>query len=92
MLKIDLDYDTKDGKTVYLSCNACKQWEPKIKNWQNFLETWVSTGTHLIKKDTVKSHCNSFQHIEAENFQERMKSAVNLTKGLSYPIHLLSVV
>ena len=53
------------GNVTRLRCVVCKRWEKRINNVKGFMLNWIRPGTQSIKKDGVKTHCNSMQHKEA---------------------------
>ena len=34
-------------------------WESRINSMKNFNETWISPGTMVVEKDSLKKHINS---------------------------------
>ena len=65
--------DMEHGNVTRLRCVVCKRWEKRINNVKGFMFNWIRPGTQSIKKDGVKTHCNSMQHKEAVRLDERNK-------------------
>ena len=57
--KCKLEYDIANQKVFRLHCIDCKTWEARINLMKNFNETWISPGTTVIEKDSLKKHINS---------------------------------
>ena len=67
------EYDLTGSNVTRLRCSICKRWENRINLVKGFTLNWIRPGTHSIKKDGVKSHCSSAQHIEANRLDQRSK-------------------
>nr|XP_047122893.1 zinc finger protein 862-like [Hydra vulgaris] len=67
------EYDVNGTDVVRLRCSLCKQYETQIKNIKTFSIAWIRPGTPSIKKDSVRSHCNTLQHKEAHRIDYRSK-------------------
>ena len=70
-LNIKLEYQLNGSNVVKLWCVVCKKWESRIKASKNFNDAWIHHGTELIKKDTLKSHVTSKQHMKAVYHQKK---------------------
>ena len=65
--------DLQGNNVVWLRCVVCKRWEKCINQLKGFTLNWIRPGTQSIKKDAVKTHCNSGQHKEAVQLEQRSK-------------------
>ena len=45
-----------------------------LKGLKNFNDAWIHRGVESIKKDTLKSHVTSKQHIKAVDHQKKKVS------------------
>ena len=59
----------------------CKTRESRINLMKNFNETWISPGTMVIEKDSLKKHVNSAPHKQKGNlgFKENLCLGMLLT-------------
>ena len=63
-LIVKLEYQLNGSNIVKIWCVVCKQWESRIKGSKNFIDAWIHRGTESIKKDTLKFHVTSKQHMK----------------------------
>ena len=64
-LNVKLEYQLNGSNVIKLWCVVCKKWESCIKHSKNFNDAWIHRGTESIKKDSLKSHVTSKQHMKA---------------------------
>ena len=63
--KCKLEYDVANQKVFRIHCIDCKMWKSRINLMKNFNETWISPGTTVVEKDSLKKHINSAPHKQA---------------------------
>ena len=63
--KWKLEYDKANQKVFRLRCIDCRTWESRINLMWNFNETWISPGTTIVEKDSLKKHINYAPHKQA---------------------------
>ena len=71
-LNVKLEYQLNGSNVVKLWCVVCKKWESRIKDSKNFNDAWIHRGAESIKKDTLKSHVTSEQHMKAVDHQKKV--------------------
>ena len=71
-LNVKLEYQQNGSNVRKLWCVVCKKWESCIKGSKNFNDAWIHHGAASIKKDTLKSHVTSKQHMKAVDHQKNV--------------------
>ena len=73
-LNVKLEYQLNGSNVIKLWCIVYKKWESCIKGSKNFNDAWIHHGKESIKKDTLKSHVTSKQHMETVDHQKKKVS------------------
>ena len=70
-LNVKLEYQLNGSNVIKLWCVVCKKWESCIKGSKNFNDAWINRGTESIKRETLKSHVTSKQHMKPDDHQKK---------------------